>query len=301
MASFQGRALGVGRRAARHVSARIVLLVVLCIEGGRGDADHSVHPRPAAVAAAAAAAAPDAQLLSGEEDLFLRGCAAAGNVRACTAEKHARLLAYRAQHPEVYTNLTSGGIDAMIGSGAVMLDGLTCSGGHVVMVVRNRLVDWSRSSLELLQWQVYVHEALFHYAPASERGIIVVQDVSQFGLAQMWQVARSGGLGLLDYFDQNIAGIVLLGEPWFFASFWKVVRMLVPEKERNMVRMLGHKWDQLPHAVQLGAPQCKAWGPVENSLLKLPSDDDLGGIRLGSLPLEIPALEHLQQPRATEL
>jgi len=68
---------------------RIVLLVVVCIEGGRGDADHSVHPRPAAGAAAATAAAPDAHLLSGEEDLFLRGCAAAGNVCTCMAEKHA--------------------------------------------------------------------------------------------------------------------------------------------------------------------------------------------------------------------
>lgn len=38
----------------------------------------------------------------------------------------------------------------MIGMGAVLLNGVTCS-GNVVFLVRNRLFDWDRSMLELLQ------------------------------------------------------------------------------------------------------------------------------------------------------
>ena len=38
----------------------------------------------------------------------------------------------------------------MIGMGAVLLNGVTCS-GNVVFLVRNRLFDWNRSMLELLQ------------------------------------------------------------------------------------------------------------------------------------------------------
>ena len=155
---------------------------------------------------------------------------------------------------------------------------------------------------------MYNHEVLFHYAPASERGIVVVQDVSNFGLPQMWQIARSGGLGLLNYFDQNIVGIVILGEPWFFGSFWKVARMLLPAKERNMITMLGQRWDQLVHAVQVGDKSlCEGGklGPVEQSLLQLPSDDDLGGTRVGTLHLEFPAPLARQltptQSNATEL
>ena len=180
-----------------------------------------------------------ASLLHEEENLFMRGCQ---DDRSCAGAKHAKLLAYREQHPDVYRNLTSGGINDMIRTGAVLLNGETCS-GHVVFVVRNRLFDWNRNNLELLQWQVYNHETLFHYAPASEKGIVVVQDVSNFALKHMWQVARSGGLSLLNYFDQHIVGIVIVGEPWFFGSFWKVARMLLPEKERNMIKMLGNNWD----------------------------------------------------------
>ena len=226
-----------------------------------------------------------AELLEKEQALFLRGCK--GDL-ACAATKHKKLLDFREKHPSVYSNLTSGSIGDMIRSGAVLLDESTCS-GHAVFLVRNRLFDWDRSRLELLQWQVYNHEVLFHYAPASERGIVVVQDVSGFALGNMWAIARSGGLGLLDYFDQNIVGIVLIGEPWFFGSFWKIARMLLPEKERNMIKMLGSNWNQLPQAVQMGGA-CSGGelGDAEKRLLQLPTDEDLGGTRLGTLPLEIP-------------
>ena len=108
----------------------------------------------------------------------------------------------------------------------------------------------------------------------------------------MWQIARSGGLGLLNYFDQHIVGIVLVGEPWFFATFWRVVRMLLPEKERNMVHMLGNRWHEIPQAVQIGRhdqPVCGGGelGPVERSLAQLPSDGDLGGVPVGSLTLNL--------------
>jgi hypothetical protein len=189
-----------------------------------------------------------ASLLLEEERLFLRGCA---GDRECAAAKHAKLQAYRQSHPDVYRNLTSGAVDGMIRNGAVLLNGETCS-GHTVFLVRNRLFDWARGSTELLQWQVYNHETLFHYVPASEKGIVVVQDVSNFELLHMWAVARSGGLGLLNYFDQNIVGIVIVGEPSFFGAFWRVARMLLPERERNMITMLGQKWEQLPGAVQVG-------------------------------------------------
>jgi hypothetical protein len=139
----------------------------------------------------------------------------------------------------------------MIRNGAVLLNGETCS-GHTVFLVRNRLFDWARGSTELLQWQVYNHETLFHYVPASEKGIVVVQDVSNFELRHMWAVARSGGLGLLNYFDQHIVGIIIVGEPSFFGAFWRVARMLLPERARNMITMLGQKWEQLPGAVQVG-------------------------------------------------
>jgi hypothetical protein len=189
-----------------------------------------------------------ASLLLEEERLFLRGCA---GDRECAAAKHAKLQAYRESRPDVYRNLTSGAVDGMIRNGAVLLNGETCS-GHTVFLVRNRLFDWARGSTELLQWQVYNHETLFHYVPASEKGIVVVQDVSNFELRHMWAVARSGGLGLLNYFDQNIVGIVIVGEPSFFGVFWRVARMLLPERERNMITMLGQKWEQLPGAVQVG-------------------------------------------------
>ena len=88
-----------------------------------------------------------ASLLLQEQDLFLRGCS---GDRRCAAAKHAKLQAFREEHSEVYSNLTSGGIDSMIRSGAVLLKGSTCS-GHSVLLVRNRLFDWDRSILELLQ------------------------------------------------------------------------------------------------------------------------------------------------------
>ncbi len=118
------------------------------------------------------------RLMAEEEALFLRGC---GGDSKCAVAKHARLLDFRRDHPDVYSNLTSGAIDGMIRGGAVLLNGATCS-GNVVFLVRNRLFDWDLSMLELLQWQVYNHETIFHYAPAIEKGIVVVQDVSDFPL-----------------------------------------------------------------------------------------------------------------------
>jgi hypothetical protein len=85
--------------------------------------------------------------------------------------------------------------------------------------------------------------------------------------------------------------------------------MLLPEKERNMIKMLGNNWDQLPHAVQVGADaqRCSSTelGLVEKSLQQLPSDKDLGGIRVGSLALELPLPSwpkvREQEPTTTEL
>ena len=230
-----------------------------------------------------------ATLLQDEEMRFLRGC---GGDEACAAARHAKLLSFRDAHPNVYRNLSSGGVADMIRSGAVLLPGTTCA-GHAVLLVRNRLFDWSRSQLELLQWQVYNHEVLLRHTPA--QGIVVVQDVSQTPLSAMWAVARSGGLGLLNYFDQNVVGIVIVGEPWFFGSFWKVARLLLPERERNMIKLLGNSnWAKLPQAVQMG-PDLEGLpcgggelGEVEKRLLLLPSDDDLDGVRLGTIELEIP-------------
>ena len=90
-------------------------------------------------------------LLQDEEDLFLRGCR---GDRKCAVAKHAKLLDFRRDHPDVYRNLTSGDINGMIRMGAVLLHGVTCS-GHVVFLVRNRLFDWNRSMLELLQVVLY--------------------------------------------------------------------------------------------------------------------------------------------------
>jgi hypothetical protein len=124
-------------------------------------------------------------LVAEEEALFLRGC---GGDSKCAVAKHAKLLDFRRDHPDVYRNLTSGAIDGMIRGGAVLLNGATCS-GNVVFLVRNRLFDWDRSMLELLQWQVYNHETIFHYAPAIEKGIVVVQDVSDFPLRRCTVIA----------------------------------------------------------------------------------------------------------------
>ncbi len=69
--------------------------------------------------------------------------------------------------------------------------------------------------------------------------------------------------------------------------------MLLPEKERNMIKMLGNRWHELPQAVQIGSQDLLPCGggelgPVERSLSQLPSDGDLGGLRVGALPLDIP-------------
>lgn len=69
-------------------------------------------------------------LLQDEEDLFLRGCR---GDRKCAVAKHAKLLDFRREHPDVYRNLTSGDINGMIRMGAVLLNGVTCS-GHVVFL-----------------------------------------------------------------------------------------------------------------------------------------------------------------------
>ena len=120
---------------------------------------------------------------------------------------------------------------------------------------------------------------------------------------------------MLNYFDQHIVGIVLVGEPWFFGSFWRIARMLLPEKERNMIQMLGNRWHELPHAVQRGPHGKPLWGggelgPVELTLTQLPSDGDLGGVAVGALPLTLPgqmmdvqsnARSSLQQHSESEL
>ena len=81
--------------------------------------------------------------------------------------------------------------------------------------------------------------------------------------------------------------------------------MLLPEKERNMIKMLGNRWHELPHAVQIGSQDLLPCGggelgPVEKSLSQLPSDGDLGGLRVGALPLAIPATRPPDSPGAAQ-
>ena len=120
---------------SRHAAAAAALFAVLWVAaagGAPGERDDA-GPQDAG---------RRASLLLDEERLFLRGCA---GDRACAAKKHAKLQAFRESRPDVYRNLTSGAIDGMIRSGAVLLNGETCS-GNAVFVVRNRLFDWDRSS-----------------------------------------------------------------------------------------------------------------------------------------------------------
>jgi len=222
--------------------------------------------------------------------------------QGCVERVKNRILEFRRKNEHLYRNLTSGEAVNMIRSGAVLLNGETCSGKRKVLVVRNRLFDWNRSISELFQWQIYIHEAIFHSSEIQERGLVVVQDVSEFGLVHMWQIFRSGGLGLLHYFPQHIVGIVIIGEPWFFDSFWRIAKYLLPEKERNMIKMLGDGWSGLAANVQEHSDETCS-GDLEKKLEKAASNDELDGVSMGRMSLHIPhtPTDDFRSGKTTEL
>mmetsp|Transcript_33161 Transcript_33161/g.78543 ORF Transcript_33161/g.78543 Transcript_33161/m.78543 type:complete len:198 (-) Transcript_33161:304-897(-) len=153
---------------------------------------------------------------------------------------------------------------------------------HPVIVIRNRLFDWDRSPHEMLQWQVYVHETMYSRQDWQGRGLVVIQDLSGFHLKDMWHMVRSGGMSLLHSFEQNISTCIMLGEPFYFASVWGVAKFLLPEKQRDRMHFLGSGGFGDP---VVGKALRGLGGPIEVALRKLPTDQDIGGLRFGDLPL----------------
>lgn len=126
---------------------------------------------------------------------------------------------------------------------------------------------------------------------------------------------RSGGLSLLDSFEQNMTRCIMLGEPFYFGSVWgvplqpvprptrkgrlpggrerawpgadcsgarQVAKFLLPEKQRERMHFLGSGgWGD---ALVSKTLQGKG-GAAEAALRKLPTDQDIGGQRYGDMQL----------------
>lgn len=115
----------------------------------------------------------------------------AGEDEECAVKRANAYIKFRASKPDVYANLTIDNerMDEMNGGGVRVLDGETCSGRKVALVV-NSMMDWHGSLLEILQMQTYNHENLIRDREAQGRGLVIVQDMGEFTLSQIWRVSE---------------------------------------------------------------------------------------------------------------
>lgn len=116
----------------------------------------------------------------------------------CALKRARAYLKFREHKKDVYKNLTIDNdvMDEMNGGGCKVLDGETCDGRKVALVV-NSMMHWHRTLFEVLQMQVYNHENLMRDQVAQEKGIIIVQDMGSFSLSQIWRVSDTSGLSVL--------------------------------------------------------------------------------------------------------
>eukprot|EP00282_Hemiselmis_andersenii_P006582 CAMPEP_0114111466 /NCGR_PEP_ID=MMETSP0043_2-20121206/1869_1 /TAXON_ID=464988 /ORGANISM="Hemiselmis andersenii, Strain CCMP644" /LENGTH=255 /DNA_ID=CAMNT_0001203501 /DNA_START=85 /DNA_END=849 /DNA_ORIENTATION=+ len=185
---------------------------------------------------------------------FVRSCSGDSE---CAISKAKAYLKFRAEKPHVYANLTleNEHMDWMANGGSRLLDGVSC-GGHRVALIVNHKMRWTGGRLETLQMQAYNHEQLFRYQDAQRRGVVIVQDLWAFSMSQIWRVVRTGGLSLTNHYPQRIVKVIIVGEPSIFGKAWNIIRMILPQPLRSSVELLGRDYGRIPE-VASGAADCK--------------------------------------------